>query len=305
MVEKIKKEKLIIFDTTLRDGEQSPGCRMNANSKLLIARQLAELGVDVIEAGFPISSPGEFEAVLQISREIRGPRICALARTREKDIVEAIAALEPTENPRIHIFIATSDVHMEKKLRKSPQEVVEMVASNVWFAKKYIDDVQFSPEDATRTGINFLKEVIEAAIAEGATTINIPDTVGYSVDREFPDIIGEVNNLLKLKNSDAVISVHCHNDLGLAVSNTLAGIKAGARQAECCVMGLGERAGNAQLEAVVMAIKTRQDRFNVYTDIDTTKLFKTASLVSSVIGKPISDTLPVVGGNTFSHGKEI
>jgi 2-isopropylmalate synthase len=194
---------------------------------------------------------------------------------------------------------------MEKKLCKSPQEVIEMVAANVWFAKKYIDDVQFSPEDAARTGINFLKEVIEVAVAEGATTINIPDTVGYSVGREFPDIIGEVKNLLKLESREAVISVHCHNDLGLAVSNTLAGIQAGARQAECCVMGLGERAGNAQLEAVVMAVKTRQDQFSVYTDIDTTKLFKTATLVSFVIGKPISDTLSIVGKNALSHGAGI
>lgn len=298
-------EKVDCFDTTLRDGEQSPGCRMDISSKLLVAEQLAKLGVDVIEAGFPISSPGDFEAVSRISREIKGPLICALARTRPEDIEAATGALESAESFRIHVFVATSDVHIEMKLRKSPQQIIDMVATHVQMAKRNTQDVQFSPEDAARTGIDFLKQVVCAAIDAGATTINIPDTVGYSVCGEFPCIVSEIKTLLEQKGSNAVISVHCHNDLGLAVANTLAGIQAGARQAECCVMGLGERAGNAQLEAVVMALNTRKDYFGVYSGIVTPRLCETVRVVSSVIGKPIPDTLPVVGGNAFSHGAGI
>ena len=299
-------KKLIVFDTTLRDGEQSPGCKMDVVNKLLVAEQLAKLGVDVIEAGFPIASPGDLEAVSRISEFIDGPQICALARTRQQDIESAAKALgNARKPPRIHVFVATSDVHMEKKLRKSPQEILDMIAVNIQNAKRFVNDIQFSPEDAARTGIDFLKQVVSAAVDAGATTINIPDTVGYSVCGEFSHIITEIKNLLLQKNSKAIISVHCHNDLGIAIANTLTGIYAGAGQAEGCILGIGERAGNAQLETVLMALKTRQDYFGVQFGVDTKKIYETARLVSSVIGKPIPDNLPVVGGNAFSHGAGI
>jgi len=299
------REKVDILDTTLRDGEQSPGCGMNVANKLLVAKQLARLGVDIIEAGFPISSPGDFEAVSRIAQAIRGPRICALARTRKADIEAVVKALKKAERPRIHVFVATSDVHRTKKLRKSPEEILVMVDEHVRLAKSCIDDVQFSPEDATRTGIDFLKQVISVAIDAGANIINLPDTVGYSVGVEFPHMVGMVKKFLKRKNSHAVISVHCHNDLDLAVANTLAGIQAGARQFEGCILGIGERAGNAQLEAVVMALKTRCDFFGVQLGVHTKRLYETAHVVSSAIGKPIPDNLPIVGGNAFSHGAGI
>ena len=299
-------KKIIVFDTTLRDGEQSPGCQMDADSKSIIARQLARLGVDVIEAGFPISSEGDFQAVERIAREVQGPTICVLARTKKEDIETAARALEKAQKPpRIHTFVGTSAVHMEKKIRKSPQEILEMVAQSVVLAKKYVDDVEFSPEDSARTGLDFLKEVVEVAVEAGATTINIPDTVGYGVGDEYSNIISIVRQVIARKSPSVVTSTHCHNDLGLAVANTLAGVRAGARQIECCVSGIGERAGNAQLEAVVMALKTRTDYYGVEVGINTQELGPTARLVSSVIGKPISDNLPVVGGNAFAHSAGI
>jgi len=238
-------KKIVIFDTTLRDGEQSPGCKMDVSSKILVAKQLARLGVDVIEAGFPIASEGEFEAVSKISQSVLGPTICALARTKEEDIRRAAQVLERAKKtPRIHTFVATSDVHMEKKLRKSPDEILEMVAQSVALAKKYVDDVEFSPEDAARSGREFLAEVVKAAITAGATTINIPDTVGYSVGREYYNLIKYLREKVPELNS-VVLSAHCHNDLGLAIANTLSGVEAGIRQLECCVLGIGERAGNA------------------------------------------------------------
>jgi len=296
---------MIIFDTTLRDGEQSPGCRMDADSKLLIARQLAKLGVDVIEAGFPVSSPGDLEAVSKISQEIEGPTICALARTRTLDVETAGDAIKKAKKQRIHVFIATSDIHMENKLRKSPQKVMEMAAQAIQCAGCYTNDIEFSPEDASRSGLDFLMEIISMAIEGGATTINIPDTVGYSVGEEYYVLMQKVCNLVAA-HPDVVVSTHCHNDLNLAVANTLAGIRAGARQAECCVLGIGERAGNAQLEAVVMALKTRHDYFgNLQMGIDTRELGNTARLVASVIGKPIADNLPIIGGSVFAHSAGI
>jgi len=298
-------KKIVIFDTTLRDGEQSPGCKMDVSSKILVAKQLARLGVDVIEAGFPIASEGEFEAVSKISQSVLGPTICALARTKEEDIRRAAQVLERAKKtPRIHTFVATSDVHMEKKLRKSPDEILEMVAQSVALAKKYVDDVEFSPEDAARSGREFLAEVVKAAITAGATTINIPDTVGYSVGREYYNLIKYLREKVPELNS-VVLSAHCHNDLGLAIANTLSGVEAGIRQLECCVLGIGERAGNAQLEAVVMALRTRSDYYKVQVALDTTELGRTARLVASVIGKPIPDNLSIVGGNVFRHGAGI
>lgn len=295
----------MIFDTTLRDGEQSPGCQMDVRSKILVAKQLERLKVNVIEAGFPISSEGDFKAVLKIAQLISGATICALARTRKEDILRAAEALEKAKrSPRIHVFVATSDVHMEKKLRKSPEEIVEMAVNSVRLARKYVDDVEFSPEDASRTGREFLAKIVKAAIEAGATTINIPDTVGYSVGREYQDLIKYLRQEVPELNS-VVLSTHCHNDLGLAVANTLSAIEAGARQLECCVLGIGERAGNAQLEAVVMALKTRSDYYKVQIGLDTRELEKTARLVASIIRKPIPDNLPVVGRNAFAHGAGI
>lgn len=297
--------RVFVFDTTLRDGEQSPGCRMDSATKLALAEQLARLGVDVIEAGFPISSPGDLEAVSRIAQAIRGPRICALARTRKEDIVAAARSLENGDRPRIHTFVATSDVHMESKLRKSPQQIIDMACEHIALARSYVNDVQFSPEDAARTGIDFLTRIVSLAIDAGATTINIPDTVGYAVGNEFGNIIRQITAMIEQKGSNAIIAVHCHNDLGLAVANTLAGVMAGARQVECCVTGIGERAGNAQLEAVVMALRTRQDVFNIEIGINTARLYETARMVSSAIGKQIPDNLPIVGGNAFAHGAGI
>jgi len=300
------QDNVRIFDTTLRDGEQSPGCSMRVESKVLIARQLARLGVDVIEAGFPIASAGDLKAVARITQGVKGPTICALARTRDEDIAAAAQALESAaRQPRIHVFVATSDVHMESKLRKSQSEIFDMASRAVQQAKRYTDDVEFSPEDASRSGREFLLQIVVEAAQCGATTINIPDTVGYSVGDEYAWLIAEVLADLNMF-PDVIISTHCHNDLAHAVSNTLAGISAGARQAECCVLGIGERAGNAQLEAVVMALKTRHDLFpEVTVDVNTQELGPTARLVATITGKPIPDTTPVVGANAFAHAAGI
>lgn len=302
---KMTDGRVLIFDTTLRDGEQSPGCRMSLDSKIIIAQQLERLGVDIIEAGFPVASEGEFNSVSRISQLISGSVVCALARTREKDIRKAVQALEKVKcSPRVHTFVATSDVHLREKLHKSPSQILDMVKESIELAKRYVNDVEFSPEDATRTGREFLAEVVKVAIEAGATTINIPDTVGYSVGREYFDLITYLKKQVPELNS-VVISAHCHNDLGLAVSNTLSAVEAGARQLECCVLGIGERAGNAQLEAVVMALKTRVNYYGIKVDLDTVQLGRTARLVSSIIGKEIPDTLPIVGGNVFAHGAGI
>ncbi len=294
------KEKLVIFDTTLRDGEQSPGASMTAEEKYEVALQLAKLNVDVIEAGFPISSVGDFESVRLIAREIKGPTICGLARAREGDIDRAWEAVQEAESPRIHTFIATSDIHMERKLKLSPEEVQEAAVEAVKRARSYTDNVEFSPEDAVRTRFEFLVDVVKAVIDAGATTVNIPDTVGYALPWQFGRMIGDL--IEQVDPPDGVVfSVHCHNDLGLATANSLAAVHAGARQVECTINGLGERAGNAALEEVVMAVRTRFGDFEVSTDLDTTQIISTSRLVQQVTGIRVQPNKAVVGANAFAH----
>lgn len=293
-------ERLIIFDTTLRDGEQSPGASLNNKEKLEIAHQLAGLGVDIIEAGFPITSTGDFEAVKSVSKQVRGPVVCALARALKKDIDAAYEAVKYAKRPRIHVFLATSKIHMKYKLKKAESEILKIAAWAVKYAKSKISDIEFSPEDASRTERGFLYQVLEEVIDAGARTVNIPDTVGYSAPYEFGDLIkGICENVPNIDK--AIISVHCHNDLGLAVSNSLAAVLNGARQVECTINGLGERAGNASLEEIVMSVKTRKDIFKVDTGIDTTKLYKTSRLVSKLTGIPVQPNKAIVGRNAFSH----
>lgn len=292
--------RIIIFDTTLRDGEQSPGCSMNTKEKLDLARQLEKLQVDVIEAGFPIASEDDFEAVKLVSQKIRTPIIAGLARARDIDIDRAWEALKEAERPRIHTFIATSDIHLKYKLKMTKKEILEAISAAVKRAKRYTDDVEFSPEDAGRTEQDFLCKVTEVAIAAGATTINIPDTVGYAIPWEFEARISNLMN--RVPNVDqAVISVHCHNDLGLAVANSLAAVKAGAGQVECTINGIGERAGNASLEEVVMSIRTRRDLFDEETSIKTEEIFKTSRLLTNLTGIPVQPNKAIVGGNAFAH----
>ena len=293
-------DRVVIFDTTLRDGEQSPGASMNAEEKLRVAKQLAKLKVDVIEAGFPISSEGEFEAVRAIAEEVKGPVICALARAEKADIDRAWQAIMAAEKPRIHTFIATSDIHLRHKLRMSREEVLERLVEAVSYAKRYTDDVEFSPEDATRTDIDFLCQVVEAAIEAGATTVNIPDTVGYSVPGEFGRIIRTLKE--RVPNiEEATISVHCHNDLGLAVANSLAAIKNGARQVECTINGIGERAGNASLEEIVMILRVRKDLYPYFIGVKTDQIYPTSRLVSAVTGLTVQPNKAIVGANAFAH----
>ena len=293
-------EKLIIFDTTLRDGEQSPGASMTKEEKIRIARQLEKLGVDVIEAGFAAASPGDADAILNISKIIEQATICSLARASERDIRIAGDAIKPAKSGRIHTFIATSPIHMEKKLRMSPDKVVETAVKAVKLALEYTDDVEFSAEDAGRSEIDFLIRIFDAVIQAGATTINVPDTVGYSI----PLLWGErFKQLIELvPNSNKVIwSTHCHNDLGMASANSLSAVLNGARQVECTINGLGERAGNAALEEIVMSLKTRSDIFAFNTRIDTTQIVPTSKLVSSITGYPIQPNKAIVGANAFSH----
>ena len=293
-------ERLIIFDTTLRDGEQSPGASLNIKEKIEIAHQLASLGVDVIEAGFPISSPGDFEAVKAVAKEIKEPVICGLARSIKKDIDSAYEAVKYARRPRVHVFLATSKIHMKYKLQKAESEIIKIASWAVQYAKTKCEDVEFSPEDASRTDIEFLYKVVEEVIKSGAKTVNIPDTVGYATPYEFGEIIKGIRN--NVPNIDkAVISVHCHNDLGLGVSNSLAAIANGARQVECTINGLGERAGNASLEEIVMAVKTRKDIFGINTAIDTKQIYKTSRLVSKLTGIPVQPNKAIVGRNAFSH----
>ncbi|MFP4686555.1 MAG: 2-isopropylmalate synthase [bacterium] len=295
-----EEKKVKIFDTTLRDGEQSPGASLNAAEKLEIARQLARMKVDIIEAGFPISSQGDFEAVQQVAREVKGPTIAGLARSRKGDIETCARAVEPAEKGRIHVFIATSDIHVEQKLEKTKQEVLDTAVEAVEYAKTFVDDVQFSPEDAARTQPDFLREIVEAVIAAGATTVNIPDTVGYAVPEQFANIISDLKTNVP-NIDDAVISVHCHNDLGLAVANSLAAVKAGAGQVEVAVNGIGERAGNAALEEIVMGLKTRQDYYGVGFNLDTTQIARSSRLVSSLTGLVVQRNKAIVGANAFAH----
>lgn len=289
-----------IFDTTLRDGEQTPGVNLNIQEKIEVARQLEKMGVDVIEAGFAIASPGDFEAVRAVSKEVRRPVIASLCRAVEKDIDRAWEAVQYAENPRIHTFIATSDIHMKYKLKMTEEEVLERVAAMVAYSKRYCSDVEFSAEDASRTRPEFLFKVIEIAIKAGATVVNIPDTVGYSTPMEFGGLIRSIKE--NVPNIDkASISVHCHNDLGLAVANTLAAMENGATQLECTVNGLGERAGNAAMEEIIMGINTRKDYFNVTHNIDTTQIYRTSRLLSSLTGVNIQPNKAIVGSNAFAH----
>ena len=293
-------DPLIIFDTTLRDGEQSPGASMNAEEKLRIARALEKMKVDVIEAGFPIASPGDFESVKAVAETVKESVVCGLARALPKDIEAAGAALKPAARGRIHPFIAPSPIHMEKKLRMSPDQVVEQAVQAVKWARQHTDDVEFSPEDAGRSEPDFLCRILEAVIDAGATTLNIPDTVGYNLPHQFGALIGDL--IERIPNSDkAIFSVHCHNDLGLAVGNSLSAVLNGARQVECTINGLGERAGNASLEEVVMAVRTRQDLFSCDTRLDTTQIVPCSKLVSSITGFPVQPNKAVVGSNAFAH----
>jgi len=293
-------EKIKIFDTTLRDGEQSPGASLTDKEKLEIARQLVRLKVDVIEAGFPISSSGDFKSVALVAKMIKGPIICGLARSRKEDIKAAYQAVKASRRPRIHVFLATSKIHMKYKLKKAEDEILRQATEAVKFAKSKISDIEFSPEDASRTERKFLFKVIEAVIDEGATTINIPDTVGYAIPFEFGDLIKDIR--LNVPNIEkAVLSVHCHNDLGLAVSNSLEAVRNGARQVECTINGLGERAGNASLEEIVMALDTRKEFFGITTSANKKELYKTSRLVSKLTGIVVQPNKAIVGGNAFSH----
>ena len=289
-----------IFDTTMRDGEQSPGASMNIEEKIRIAQALELLGVDIIEAGFPAASKGDFNAVKEISSIIKKSQVCALSRASQNDIQSAADALKNASQPRIHTFISTSELHMKHKLQLDPDQVYQKVIDSVSFARNLCDDVEWSCEDGTRTNLDFMCKTVEAAIKNGASTINIPDTVGYSVPEEFTHIITHLIN--SVPNIDKVtLSTHCHNDLGLAVANSLAGVKAGARQIECTINGLGERAGNAALEEVVMAIRTRNDLMPFETNIKTEQLSKTSKLVSTVTGFPVQFNKAIVGKNAFAH----
>ena len=298
-------DKLIIFDTTLRDGEQSPGASMTREEKLRIAKQLERMKVDVIEAGFAAASPGDFESIRAIAGVIRDSIVCSLSRANDRDISRAAEALAPAERKRIHTFIATSALHMEKKLRMTPDQVFEQAKQAVRFARQFTDDVEFSPEDGSRSDMDFLCRVIEGVIAEGATTINFADTVGYGV----PELYGTMLRTLRerIPNSDkAVWSVHCHNDLGMAVANSLAGVMiGGARQIECTINGLGERAGNTALEEIVMALRTRRDHFNLDIAIDATQIVPTSKLVSQITGFAVQPNKAVVGANAFAHASGI
>ncbi len=294
------KNKLIIFDTTLRDGEQSPGASMTKEEKVRIARQLERMRVDVIEAGFPAASNGDFESVKAVASSIKDSTVCGLARALERDIERAGEAIKPAVSGRIHTFIATSPIHMEKKLRMSPDQVVEQAVKAVKWARKWTDNVEFSPEDAGRSETDFLCRILEAVIEAGATTLNIPDTVGYNLPQQFGNLIATLRE--RIPNSDkAIFSVHCHNDLGLAVANSLSAVLAGARQVECTINGLGERAGNASLEEVVMAVRTRQDIFPCDTGIDTTQIVPASRLVAGITGFAVQPNKAIVGANAFAH----
>ena len=293
-------DKVIIFDTTLRDGEQAAGGSLNIKEKLEIARQLERLGVDVIEAGFPVTSPGDFEAVSLIAKEVRAPVICVLTHANLDAVDQSWEAVKGAKQPRIHIVLSSSDIHLFYQLRKSREEILQMSCDTVARAKKYCDDVEFSAMDASRTEPEYIYQILKAVINAGATTVNIPDTVGYAMPDEFGDLVaGVFKNVPNIKR--ATVSVHCHNDLGLAVANSLEAVKRGARQVECTVNGIGERAGNASLEEIVMAIKTRRDFFNLTTSINTAQIYRTSRLVSELTGFAVQANKAIVGANAFRH----
>jgi 2-isopropylmalate synthase len=293
-------DRVKIFDTTLRDGEQSPGISLNKQEKLEIAHQLARLGVDVIEAGFPITSPGDFESVQAIAREVEGPVICGLARTSAQDIEAAWNAVRDSERPRIHTFIATSDIHIERKLQTTREDVKGQVRAAVAQAREYTEDVEFSPEDGSRSDVEFMAEVIQIALDEGATTINVPDTVGYTMPNEYAAMFAELYRLVPGLR-EVTVSVHCHDDLGLAVANSLAGLEAGCRQVECAINGIGERAGNASLEEIVMLLRTRAPSLGLWTGAETTEIARTSRLVSRLTGYQVQPNKAIVGRNAFAH----
>jgi 2-isopropylmalate synthase len=296
----MSKEKLIIFDTTMRDGEQSPGASMTKDEKLRIARQLERMRVDIIEAGFPAASDGDFEAVKAVAAIVKDSMVCGLARANEQDVRRCGEAVRGARSPRVHTFIATSPIHMEKKLRMEPSQVIDQAVKAVKWAREYTDNIEFSPEDAGRSDIDFLCRILEQVIKAGATTINVPDTVGYTLPEHFGGIIRTLRE--RIPNSDkAVWSVHCHNDLGLAVANSLSAVLNGARQVECTINGLGERAGNASLEEIVMAVRTRQDVFPCDTNIDATQIVPASKLVSGITGYPVQPNKAIVGANAFAH----
>jgi 2-isopropylmalate synthase len=290
--------RVYIFDTTLRDGEQSPGCSMTVPEKLRLARKLVDLGVDILEAGFPIASEGDFEAVSEISREFSWAHVAALARANTPDVERAAAALKHAKRPRIHTFIATSEIHLKYKLKKSEQQVLDEAVAAVELAREYTDDVEFSAEDATRTDWGYLEKISRAVVAAGARTVNLPDTVGYSVPEEYAALIGRMAQAL---GASAIVSVHCHDDLGLAVANSIAAVQAGARQIECTVNGIGERAGNASLEEIVMAFKTRSDKLPYETKIVTEQIYSTSQLLAETITFGPQPNKAIVGENAFAH----
>jgi 2-isopropylmalate synthase len=295
-----ESDRVRIFDTTLRDGEQSPGISLNRQEKLEIAHQLARLGVDVIEAGFPITSPGDFESVQAIAREVEGPVICGLARTSKQDIEAAWNAVRDAQRPRIHTFIATSDIHIERKLQTTREDVKGQVRAAVAQAREYTEDVEFSPEDGSRSDVQYMAEVIQIALEEGASTINVPDTVGYTMPDEYRVMFEELYRLVPGLR-DVVVSVHCHDDLGLAVANSLAGLQAGCRQVECAINGIGERAGNASLEEIVMLLHTREPSLGLWSSIETTEIARTSRLVSRLTGYQVQPNKAIVGRNAFAH----
>src|SRR5438477_4391671 len=294
-------ERLNIFDTTLRDGERSPGCSMNLPEKVRLARKLEELGVDIIEAGFPIASEGDFAAVQAVAAECRQVTVAALCRTASQDVQRAADALRGAARPRIHTFVATSDIHLEYKLKKTRSEVIEMTRNAVRLARSFAEEVEFSAEDATRSDVDYLCDVFAAAVDQGATILNVPDTVGYTLPNEFSELVRQVRDRVVGDRTDILISVHCHNDLGLAVANSLAAISAGARQIECTINGIGERAGNASLEEVVMAMNVRADRLPFETSINTREIYSTSQLLAQIISFDVQPNKAIVGRNAFAH----
>ncbi len=298
MTEALKQPRVYIFDTTLRDGEQSPGCSMTVPEKLRLAAKLVELGVDILEAGFPIASDGDFEAVRKVSQEFPWVQVAALARSTKLDVERAAAALDKAKRPRIHTFIATSDIHLQYKLKKSREQVLEDAVRSVELARKYVDDVEFSAEDATRTDMDYLEQISRAVVAAGARTVNLPDTVGFSVPEDYAE---RIRHIVKVLGDSAIVSVHCHDDLGLAVANSLAAVKAGARQVECTINGIGERAGNCSLEEIVMVMKTRNDFYPFETRIVPEHLFPASQLLTSIITFGPQPNKAIVGANAFAH----
>lgn len=296
----MSQSRISIFDTTLRDGEQSPGCSMDLREKVRMAEKLQELGVDIIEAGFPIASEGDFAAVRAVASQCREVKIAALCRTAEQDVARAAEALRRAAHPRIHTFCATSDIHLEHKLKKSRAEVLKMTRAAVAQARSYAEDVEFSAEDATRSDIDYLCEVLDVAVEAGASVLNVPDTVGYTTPPEMARLVQEVQQRV-VRDRNVIISVHCHNDLGLAVANSLAAFEAGARQVECTINGIGERAGNASLEEIVMALHVRADRLPFATNVDTTQLYPVSQLLSSIVGFDVQPNKAIVGRNAFAH----